>query len=174
MLKDLNTYWPSLASNNNNDFWNHEWKKHGTCVNFSEAKTNKKYTSIDDSIIYFEKSLEIYKKLDVENFLKQNSFFYTYNDLVKRFKFYFNTNNFDSVCYYDKYAQKQYILEIRFKLDKNWELSLNDTLKQTSNCYKSKPIYVFPERLIKKNTSAFTNYNHITSCLLIILSFLLF
>ena len=49
IYSDLNKYWYSNR-NNNDDFWQHEYKKHGSCV-FVEM-TEKQY---------FEKTLELYK-----------------------------------------------------------------------------------------------------------------
>ncbi len=155
MQENLNRYWPSLVSSNNNkDFWNHEWKKHGTCANLTDLKSNRLSSSSDETVLYFQKSLEIFKKLKVEDLFNQNNYFYSFDDLEKAIKNRINSNNFDSICYYDKADQKQYIKELRFKFDKNLDLSTNDTLLRDSNCHRSKPIYVYQERVFNYNSSS--------------------
>lgn len=173
MQDNLNRYWPSLASNSNKDFWNHEWKKHGTCANFTELKNNRKYSAMYDSVVYFEKSLDIFNKLKIEELFNHKYYFNSYDDFAKGIKNRINSNNFDSVCYYDKEAKKQYIKELRFKFDKNWGLSTNDTLKQDSNCFKSKPIYLYPERILNENSSQFILNNSFYFCFFLVTILLL-
>lgn len=50
ILPDLNKYWYSTEEKNS-DFWEHEYKKHGSCV----------FTNITE-YEYFEKALELYKE----------------------------------------------------------------------------------------------------------------
>lgn len=50
IMDDLNKYWKSNC-NKNNKFWEHEWKKHGSCV----------FSNIDE-LEYFKQTLSLYKK----------------------------------------------------------------------------------------------------------------
>lgn len=50
VLNDMNAYWPTCTgSNSNNDFWSHEWSKHGTCTGMSQND-------------YFAKAISLYKQ----------------------------------------------------------------------------------------------------------------
>jgi ribonuclease T2 len=35
LLQNMDTLWPNLLGRNE-DFWEHEWTKHGTCTTFSQ------------------------------------------------------------------------------------------------------------------------------------------
>jgi hypothetical protein len=49
-LSDMNKYWPTCVSGNTNeDFWSHEWSKHGTCTGMSQED-------------YFSQAISLYKK----------------------------------------------------------------------------------------------------------------
>jgi hypothetical protein len=49
-LADMNKYWPTCVSGNTNqDFWSHEWSKHGTCTGMSQEK-------------YFSYTVELFQK----------------------------------------------------------------------------------------------------------------
>ena len=48
ILKDLNEKWYS-EDNKNENFWKHEWEKHGSCM----------FTELDE-LEYFEKTLELF------------------------------------------------------------------------------------------------------------------
>lgn len=51
---DLNQYWMSYSSSNNN-FWKHEWEKHGTCAT----------PVIKDEHTYFSEGLRLHRELDI-------------------------------------------------------------------------------------------------------------
>jgi ribonuclease T2 len=49
-LADMNAYWPTCVSGNSNqDFWSHEWSKHGTCTGMSQED-------------YFSQTISLYQK----------------------------------------------------------------------------------------------------------------
>lgn len=141
----------------NQDFWNHEWQKHGTCINFTELINNSetKYSHLDEKIIYFSKSLELLDNFNIMNKILFNSV----DDLSKNIKLRTNFANIDIICNYDKKTKRQYVNELRFKLDKNFEFSSNNTSPQDSNCLRSKPIYIYPEKISSDINSSFIKYN---------------
>lgn len=47
-LSDMNKYWPTCQSGANEDFWSHEWSKHGTCTGMTQDA-------------YFSKGISLYK-----------------------------------------------------------------------------------------------------------------
>ncbi|KAG2171926.1 hypothetical protein INT43_001402 [Umbelopsis isabellina] len=62
---DMLTYWPSDAESNN-DFWSHEWDKHGTCVStYAPTCYGSSYTKYEDVIDYFTKVLELRAQYDL-------------------------------------------------------------------------------------------------------------
>eukprot|EP00597_Dinobryon_sp_UTEXLB2267_P002339 CAMPEP_0170073124 /NCGR_PEP_ID=MMETSP0019_2-20121128/10594_1 /TAXON_ID=98059 /ORGANISM="Dinobryon sp., Strain UTEXLB2267" /LENGTH=146 /DNA_ID=CAMNT_0010282445 /DNA_START=192 /DNA_END=632 /DNA_ORIENTATION=- len=46
-LSNMKKYWPTCQSGTNDDFWSHEWSKHGTCSGLSQDA-------------YFSKALSLY------------------------------------------------------------------------------------------------------------------
>lgn len=173
LKEKLNKYWPSISSNNK-EFWNHEWKKHGTCTDFTELKNHGKYSSMDDNILYFEKSLDIFENLKIEEFFMHKDYFNSFDDLIKVIKNKYSIENFDSLCFYDNRSRKQYLKELRFKFEKNWELSSNNNLKQESNCYKSRPIYIYPERIHRENIAHNNSYRQVLGKIIIFILLLLY
>ena len=55
--EDMETYWINMDFKDNKDFWNHEYNKHGLCYN------KRLKNSTDDYLIYFNKTVEIYKNI---------------------------------------------------------------------------------------------------------------
>ena len=64
IIKDLDKYWHSDRGSNKN-FWEHEWKKHGSCM-FQEM----------NELEYFKKTLDLFhyvkNKGIIENFKQRN------------------------------------------------------------------------------------------------------
>ena len=49
-LSDMNKYWPTcIDTNTNEDFWSHEWSKHGTCTGMTQEE-------------YFSQGISLYLK----------------------------------------------------------------------------------------------------------------
>jgi len=74
LLADMNKYWPTKFSDNN-DFWAHEWGKHGTCVTtlnpecFKQSPTYRKGMEVNN---YFKASLQLRQKYELYRVLKKN------------------------------------------------------------------------------------------------------
>lgn len=63
MLPELQEYWPSLVSPDQESFWNHEWTRHGTCA--------EKLTPTEHA--YFRLVLNLREKFDVYKILISKS-----------------------------------------------------------------------------------------------------
>eukprot|EP01138_Halocafeteria_seosinensis_P003490 gb/GECG01003568.1/.p1 GENE.gb/GECG01003568.1/~~gb/GECG01003568.1/.p1 ORF type:complete len:247 (+),score=26.31 gb/GECG01003568.1/:1-741(+) len=88
----LDKYWPSLKCEGdscNDDFWEHEWSKHGTC-----AVAN--ISSLDGQLDYFKKALQLRNQYDplnafqTANITPTNDHGYKYDDIVNALKNEFN------------------------------------------------------------------------------------
>jgi len=66
LLNEMNTFWPS-DQGDNNQFWIHEWQKHGTCVSTlaPDCLDSSNYNTGDEVPLYFGKALELRGKYDI-------------------------------------------------------------------------------------------------------------
>ncbi|CAO3620790.1 unnamed protein product [Cunninghamella echinulata] len=77
LLQDLNNVWPN-SQGVVDEFWAHEWNKHGTCMNTLEPTCYKEETKTDlaathqGMIDYFQISMDLYKKYDLYKALKRH------------------------------------------------------------------------------------------------------
>jgi ribonuclease I len=142
LISDLNIYWPSLFGKFTNDnFHSHEWKKHGSCMNYCKYK--KEHTSAEE--FYFKKSLELREKFNPENifiYRKNDVEFitsYLYEEIINKFKEYFKTAPI-LIC---KNKNKTQILtEIRFLLDTDFNPVKDIYSDNKSNCDINKHIHI--------------------------------
>ncbi len=51
-LSDMKQYWPTCQTGTNEDFWSHEWSKHGTCTGMSQDGYFSKGISLFESYNY--------------------------------------------------------------------------------------------------------------------------
>ncbi|ESO90157.1 hypothetical protein LOTGIDRAFT_124009 [Lottia gigantea] len=64
LINDLKMYWPNLFKDTSpDDFWKHEWMKHGTCA-LNVSKTANEY-------LYFLQGLTLYKQISLTHILDQ-------------------------------------------------------------------------------------------------------
>ncbi|XP_035153031.1 ribonuclease T2 isoform X2 [Callithrix jacchus] len=63
LLPEMKEYWPDLIHlfPNRSSFWNHEWRKHGTCAAQVDALNSQRK--------YFGRTLELYRELDLNSVL---------------------------------------------------------------------------------------------------------
>lgn len=61
MLDDMNTYWlPNRGSTEN--FWEHEWNKHGTCVNtLAPSCYGDGYETGDEVVDFMARAVDVFK-----------------------------------------------------------------------------------------------------------------
>ncbi|CAL8585010.1 Ribonuclease T2 precursor (RNase T2) [Xanthoria parietina] len=68
LLTYMNKYWKDYQGDDE-DFWEHEWDKHGTCISTLEPGCYDKYTPQQEVVAYFQKAVDLYKTLDSYAFL---------------------------------------------------------------------------------------------------------
>ncbi|OMJ29433.1 Ribonuclease Rh [Smittium culicis] len=69
LYQQMRLYWPSFTTNS--DFWQHEWYKHGTCLNVVNPECISNYQLYDDMILFFKQTMELAKKYDIYGALKK-------------------------------------------------------------------------------------------------------
>ncbi|KAL9637974.1 MAG: hypothetical protein Q9164_001855 [Protoblastenia rupestris] len=62
LLSYMNTYWKDYQGNDES-FWEHEWDKHGTCINTLEPGCYTDYTPQEEVVAYFQKTVDLFKSL---------------------------------------------------------------------------------------------------------------
>lgn len=84
ILPDLKEHWLSIKSNEDSEFWKHEWLKHGTCAVEDPV--------FDSELTYFRLGLNLSAKYNVTDILNgkgivpSDSRSYSYSDLYDTFK----------------------------------------------------------------------------------------
>ncbi|XP_033874964.3 ribonuclease T2-like isoform X2 [Acipenser ruthenus] len=63
LLPEMENWWPDLLHPGSNQFWKHEWEKHGTCAAVAE--------SLNSENKYFAKALDLYKNVGLDSILKK-------------------------------------------------------------------------------------------------------
>ncbi|KXG49309.1 uncharacterized protein PGRI_031790 [Penicillium griseofulvum] len=64
----MDKYWVDIKGDNE-DFWSHEWSKHGTCINTIEPSCYSDYTAQQEVGDFFQKTVDLFKKLDTHKAL---------------------------------------------------------------------------------------------------------
>ncbi|XP_062083701.1 ribonuclease 1-like [Humulus lupulus] len=77
LKEKLDKEWPALSSLTNEAFWNHEWKKHGTC-----SKKELGRFKYFDTCLRLKDQTNILKKLELKNIIANGSE-YKKNDIEK-------------------------------------------------------------------------------------------
>ncbi|KAL4977026.1 ribonuclease T2-like protein [Aspergillus desertorum] len=63
LLSYMNKYWKDY-SGDDESFWEHEWNKHGTCINTIEPTCYTDYTPQEEVVDYLQKAVDLFKTLD--------------------------------------------------------------------------------------------------------------
>ena len=69
-LKYMKKYWKDYQGDDE-DFWEHEWNKHGTCLSTLEPKCYPNYKPSMEAVDYFEKAVELFKQLPSYKWLEE-------------------------------------------------------------------------------------------------------
>lgn len=59
----MQTYWKDYQGDDE-DLWEHEWSKHGTCISTLETSCYTGYTAKQEMIDYLQKTVDLFKTLD--------------------------------------------------------------------------------------------------------------
>jgi len=138
--EEMNDYWINMFNLDNEEFWEHEYNKHGLCYNqrFNFSK--------DDYLAYFNKTISLYKKYNLKNLLKEfypgifagvNRLNRTY--IQKKLDDKFGPKTTAITC--KEIDNVKYLYEIRLKLDLNFNNNTQGTT--TSDC----PLFFYAEFL---------------------------
>ncbi|KAL4788549.1 ribonuclease T2-like protein [Aspergillus varians] len=63
LLSYMDKYWKD-NSGDDESFWEHEWNKHGTCINTIEPSCYTDYTPQEEVVDYLQKTVDLFKSLD--------------------------------------------------------------------------------------------------------------
>jgi ribonuclease T2 len=63
LLSYMQTYWVS-DDGSDEAFWEHEWSKHGTCINTIKPSCYTNYSPQEEVGDYFQKVVDLFKSLD--------------------------------------------------------------------------------------------------------------
>ncbi|KAJ5614802.1 Ribonuclease T2, partial [Penicillium herquei] len=63
LLSYMDTYWVN-NDGSNEEFWEHEWSKHGTCINTIKPSCYTNYTPQEEVGDFFQKVVDLFKGLD--------------------------------------------------------------------------------------------------------------
>jgi len=116
----LLVYWPNLETTTPFDsFWQHEWFKHGTCAEV--------IPSLDGELNYFSQPLNFRTKWNLYQALSQQGITPSDTTTFSQAQFVSALNtvfgfDLEVLCAYSSDTKKHYIAEIRFCLDKSFQL----------------------------------------------------
>ncbi|KAI9819358.1 MAG: ribonuclease T2-like [Phylliscum demangeonii] len=63
LLAFMQTYWKDYQGDDEN-LWEHEWSKHGTCINTLKPSCYAHYGPQEELVDYFQKAVDLFKGLD--------------------------------------------------------------------------------------------------------------
>ncbi|KAH8153779.1 uncharacterized protein LAJ45_01546 [Morchella importuna] len=63
LLSYMQTYWKDY-NGDDESFWEHEWSKHGTCINTLNPSCYTGYTAKEELVNFFEVTVQLFKGLD--------------------------------------------------------------------------------------------------------------
>ncbi|KAI9368748.1 ribonuclease T2-like protein [Aspergillus egyptiacus] len=63
LLSYMSEYWKDNGGDDES-FWEHEWNKHGTCINTIEPSCYANYTPQQEVVDYLQKTVDLFKTLD--------------------------------------------------------------------------------------------------------------
>ncbi|KAF7287298.1 ribonuclease X25 isoform X2 [Rhynchophorus ferrugineus] len=119
MLDDLKEHWTNVEANTKqNSFWEHEWKKHGTCASI--------LPQFDSVTNYFSRGLKFNKDYNLSTILESNGVVpnnngYNLQDVYNTIMN--STGKEPSIqCVTDKNTKESFISEIRICLNKTLDL----------------------------------------------------
>lgn len=73
LLDYVEEYWKSDRGDDEG-FWEHEWNKHGTCINTMEPRCYTDYTRQEEVVDYIQKTVDLFRNLDTYKASRPTSF----------------------------------------------------------------------------------------------------
>lgn len=71
----MDDYWVDI-NGANEDFWSHEWSKHGTCINTIEPSCYSGYKAQEEVGDFFQRTVDLFKTLDTYKVCPLSAFHY--------------------------------------------------------------------------------------------------
>ena len=133
----MRSYWPSLTGANN-EFWDHEYNKHGYCYNLKYGIDEENYE------FYFKKVLDIFFKLEINSLIidlagdAEDGEYVLPDEFKELMDNKFGANTYSLRC--TKYGGYYYLQEIRFRLDLDFNLTTKG--KSQTSCPNGQYIHV--------------------------------
>ena len=127
-------YWPSLTGPNEK-FWNHEYNKHGYC--YSNAIQDFDYKK------YFQKTLDVFQEKKINTLIldlfgeQSGNYAVSLSELKSKLNEKLGGEYYSLVC--KNISKKQYLQEIRFSLDLDFNYMENNA---SSTCSGKKDILI--------------------------------
>ncbi|KAI9811250.1 MAG: ribonuclease T2-like [Pycnora praestabilis] len=87
ILDYMRIYWKDDGGNDES-FWEHEWGKHGTCINTLDPNCYINYQPQEEVVDFFAQAVHLFSTLDTYAFLRAGGILpsatqtYTYNDIM--------------------------------------------------------------------------------------------
>jgi ribonuclease I len=137
LFDEMRQYWRSYI-HSDEDFWSHEYNRHGYCYITKYQKT--------DYRAFFKLTIDMFNKFSLEGLIKrafgetsgERSVLVTeFTDAISQ-----ETNGFTFTLSCKTYQGKQYIQEIRFNFGLDLEPIRSEKSISSGNCQKDKPIYL--------------------------------
>lgn len=139
LQQSLETYWPSLVKSNKlTKFLNHEWTKHGSCMDYSKYGIEK-----DFQIFYFNTTIGLRESLSLDNVdLPQGGL--SVDETVEKFQQRLGCLGCSImlVCKYQPQANKNFLREVRILLDFDFKPFNREGKIQHVNCKLLAPVYL--------------------------------
>lgn len=66
----METYWKDYQGDDE-DFWQHEWSKHGTCISTLEPECYEGYSDEEEAVAYFDRAVSLFKSLPTYEWLAE-------------------------------------------------------------------------------------------------------
>lgn len=161
IYSDLLMLWPNLYTDSPlNEFWMHEWCKHGTCaVNIPSLRGEKNY---------FSMGLQLHDKFNLKKIfgamkINPGTQTYEYTDVTTALGKAFHEEGYKMSCVYDKSTKTQYLMQVEICVDKSFEpISCNSPGKldvtnsqcrpQTSAHQSINDVYMMSQKLNQAET----------------------
>ncbi|XP_067682260.1 ribonuclease Oy-like [Haliotis asinina] len=142
---NLTAQWPNLFIDTpKDDFWSHEWEKHGTCATSLPAT--------DNELHYFSTALQLNTKLKLQQVLKifdvvpSKDTGYNATEVRNLLEKYFGSTPVLQ-CTYQKATKRQFFLQIELCFDKSFKLmdcGSKEQATEPEECRASEVTYLYP------------------------------
>lgn len=131
LIEKIDKFWKNLYHSTPLSFFQNQWKKHGSCVDFGLYNIN----DLNQKLFYFSKAVSLMEEFNPNNYFSNAN---SNNDLVdpielKRAIYNKYQTEFHMECQLDEKTGKKYIIKLRIPLDKNFKL-IKDFHADNTNC----------------------------------------